>query len=63
MEIDGKEYDELLKDALRYRWLWTNEAVGAGTDAFPYQMNFVVPSKFVFNHRAAIDAAIQGEKK
>jgi hypothetical protein len=52
---------EHMADAKRFQWLDRNARQGEGTDAWPFQIHFVVPSRLGVNLRKAIDEAAKNE--
>jgi len=62
LQAANAEIDALRNDAERFQWIDANCREGEGTDAWPFCVRFVTPSRFGVNMRAAIDAARKERK-
>jgi Ni,Fe-hydrogenase III component G len=49
---------QIWKDAKRFQWIDNNCREGEGTDAYPFCVRYVTPSRFGVNMRKAIDEEI-----
>jgi hypothetical protein len=62
LQAANAEIEALRNDAERFQWIDANCREGEGTDAWPFCVRFVTPSRFGVNMRAAIDAAMKERK-